>query len=223
MRSPRHSYTVYDPSYVYAPWKKRVALFVILALTASIIWFIAVHRDSSVDIQQKTETSDSKTSASTTITSEEPKDEPRSAPNKTYYPVAKVVDGDTLDVVIDGKTERLRLIGIDTPEVVDPRKTVQCFGVEASNKAKSLLAGKRVSLEQDTSQGERDKYGRLLAYVFLEDGVNFNEYMIAEGYAHEYTYRIPYKYQVEFKAAQSRARDSQKGLWATSTCNGQTS
>ena len=140
--------------------------------------------------------------------------------NEAGYRVVKVVDGDTLDVEIDGKIERLRLIGIDTPETVDPRKSVQCFGREASNKAKELLSGQFVNLESDETQGERDKYKRLLRYVFLPDGTNFNLYMIAEGYAHEYTYDEPYKYQSEFKQAEIDARESSKGLWAPSTCSG---
>lgn len=136
------------------------------------------------------------------------------------YKVVKIVDGDTLDVEIDGKIERLRLIGIDTPETVDPRKEVQCFGQEASNKAKELLSGKFVSLESDETQGERDKYKRLLTYVFLPDGTNFNLFMIAEGYAHEYTYSQPYKYQYDFKQAEIDAQNQNKGLWSPSTCSG---
>ena len=136
------------------------------------------------------------------------------------YPVVKVVDGDTIDVNIDGKIERLRLIGIDTPETVDPRKSVQCFGKEASNKAKELLSGQLVSLEADESQGERDKYKRLLRYVFLVNGTNFNLYMISEGFAHEYTYDQPYKYQSEFKQAEIEARNNSKGLWSPETCPG---
>jgi micrococcal nuclease len=136
------------------------------------------------------------------------------------YPVVKVVDGDTLDVNIDGEIERLRLIGIDTPETVDPRKSVQCFGKEASNKAKELLSGQLVALEADESQGERDKYKRLLRYVFLSDGTNFNQYMISEGFAHEYTYNEPYKYQTEFKQAEIDARNNNKGLWSPETCSG---
>jgi micrococcal nuclease len=139
------------------------------------------------------------------------------------YPVAKVVDGDTIDVLIDGKTERLRLIGMDTPETVDPRKPVQCFGKEASIKMAALVSGKSVTLEADPSQGERDKYGRLLRYVFLENGQNVNLTMIAEGYAHEYTYNLPYKYQADFKAAEAAAKASGKGLWSPNTCNGDTS
>lgn len=134
--------------------------------------------------------------------------------------VVKVVDGDTIDVSIAGKTERLRLIGIDTPETVDPRKPVQCFGVAASNKAKELLEGKKVTLEADPGQGERDKYSRLLRYVFLPDGQSFNKLMISEGYAYEYTYETPYKYQAEYKQAQKDAEASKKGLWADAACQG---
>ncbi|OGG57465.1 hypothetical protein A2853_03850 [Candidatus Kaiserbacteria bacterium RIFCSPHIGHO2_01_FULL_55_17] len=135
-----------------------------------------------------------------------------------WYPVVKVVDGDTLTIAMDGKNATLRLIGLDTPETVDPRTTVQCFGKEASNKAKQILSGSSVRIETDPSQGELDKYGRTLAYVFLRDGINFNKYMIAEGYGHEYTYNLPYKYQAEFKEAERKAREEKKGLWADNAC-----
>jgi micrococcal nuclease len=137
---------------------------------------------------------------------------------KEYYLVTKVVDGDTLDLYINGTAERVRLIGIDTPEVVDPRKPVQCFGVEASDRAKAILTGQSVALEKDPSQGERDKYGRMLGYVFLKDGTNFNKQMILEGYAHEYTYNLPYKYQADFKAAEKYARENKLGLWDENVC-----
>lgn len=136
-----------------------------------------------------------------------------------YYSVSRVVDGDTIDVSIDGKVKRLRLIGINTPETVDPRKPVECFGIEASNKAKTLLTGKKVSLESDGSQGELDKYNRLLRYVFLEDGTNINLLMIKDGYAYEYTYDLPYKYQAEFKNAQKQAEANKAGLWSPNACN----
>lgn len=139
------------------------------------------------------------------------------------YPVAQVVDGDTIKVDIDGKIITLRLIGIDTPETVDPRKPVQCFAREASNRAKEILSGKKVRLEADKSQGELDKYNRLLRYVFLEDGTFYNKIIIAEGYAHEYTYQSnPYKYQIEFKQAETEAREGKRGLWSADTCNGDT-
>ncbi len=135
------------------------------------------------------------------------------------FKVIKVIDGDTINVEINGQAETLRLIGIDSPETVDPRKPVQCFGIEASNKAKGVLSGKSVSLEADSTQGERDKYGRLLRYIFLEDGTNFNKMMIADGYAHEYTYQSnPYKYQADFKQAQKEAEMAKKGLWADDAC-----
>jgi micrococcal nuclease len=143
--------------------------------------------------------------------------------NVILFKVSRVIDGDTLDIDMNGKIERIRLIGMDTPETVDPRKVVQCFGKEASDKAKEMLNGKMVSLEADNSQGERDGYKRLLRYVYLEDGTFFNKYMIAEGYAHEYTYQSnPYKYQLDFKEAEKQARETAKGLWSSASCNGDT-
>lgn len=141
---------------------------------------------------------------------------------KTYYTVAEVIDGDTFRVDINGTIQKVRLIGMDSPEVVDPRTIVQCFGQEASNKAKEILNNKKVALESDSTQGDKDKYNRLLRYAFLEDGTNFSQYMIREGYAHEYTYQVPYKYQSEFKQAEKDVRDAGKGLWASNTCNGDT-
>lgn len=134
--------------------------------------------------------------------------------------VARVVDGDTLDVNLGGERVRLRLIGINTPETVDPRRPVECFGREASQKAKELLSGQQVRLEADPSQDERDRYDRLLRYVWLPDGRLFNLEMVAQGYAFEYTYDTPYKYQAEFKRAQEQARAAQRGLWAPDTCGG---
>src|SRR5262249_7863601 len=111
--------------------------------------------------------------------------------------VAQLIDGDTVDVELDGQTVRVRLIGIDTPETVDPRKPVECFGREASAKAHELLDGQTVFLEDDPSQDNVDRYGRTLRYMWLSDGGLFNLEMIAQGYAFEYTYRLPYKYQAE--------------------------
>jgi len=136
------------------------------------------------------------------------------------FRVVRVVDGDTLVLNIDGKDTRVRLIGLDTPESVDPREKVECFGIEAAEKAKEMLEGKNVRVEKDQSQAEYDAYGRLLAYVYVGDTL-FNEYMIAEGYGHEYTYRIPYKYRSQFKAAEREARDAKRGLWADGVCETQ--
>jgi len=139
---------------------------------------------------------------------------------QVLYSVSSVVDGDTVKVNINGTVATLRLIGINTPETVDPRTPVQCFGKEASDRAKALLSGKKVRLEADSTQGELDKYSRLLRYVYLEDGTFFNEKMISDGYAYEYTYNSPYKYQSQFKAAQADAKKNLRGLWSPSTCNG---
>lgn len=136
----------------------------------------------------------------------------------TLHPIIHVVDGDTVDVDINGETERIRLIGLNTPETVDPRRPVECFGKEASEKAKDILTGQKVKIETDPSQDLRDKYGRLLAYVFLPDGTLFNKMIIQEGYGHEYTYHLPYKYQAEFKAAERTARETKQGLWADGIC-----
>ena len=140
-------------------------------------------------------------------------------PLSKIYRVTSVIDGDTLKVTEDGLTVTVRMIGIDTPETVHPSKPVQCFGKEASEKAKALLTDAVVHLEFDNSQGIHDKYGRLLAYVFLENGTNVNEYMIVEGYAYEYTYNVPYKYQYAFKEAEVSARVQKKGLWADGVCD----
>ncbi len=133
-------------------------------------------------------------------------------------PVTKVADGDTISVNIRGKIEKVRLIGIDSPETVDPRKPVQCFGKEASDKMKELLKNRSVRLEADPSQSERDKYDRLLRYVYRDDELFVNQYMIAEGYAYEYTYDLPYFYQSEFKKAQNNAQSQGKGLWRDNLC-----
>lgn len=132
--------------------------------------------------------------------------------------VVRVVDGDTIVVLINGGQEKVRLIGVDTPEIFDPRGSAQCFGEEASTFTKSLLESKFVRLEADASQDDRDRYGRLLRYVFLADDILVNQKIISEGYGHEYTYRRPYKYQTEFKNAEKGARDSQKGLWELDLC-----
>lgn len=136
------------------------------------------------------------------------------------YVVKKVVDGDTIKVVTGTSVKTVRLIGVDTPETVDPRKTVQCFGVEASNFTKSLLTGKTVTLESDPTQQLVDKYGRMLAYVYLPDRTLINEKIIRSGYGYEYTYAVPYIHQKEFKEAQKLAESEGIGLWSMSTCSG---
>lgn len=135
-------------------------------------------------------------------------------PKGTAVKVIKVIDGDTVQVKMGDKTETIRLIGMNAPESVDPKKTVQCFAKEASAKAKELLMDKEILLEADETQGDIDVYKRELRYVFLPDGTNFSKVMIANGFAREYTYRSKkYKYQTEFKQAQIEAKLAKSGLW----------
>jgi endonuclease YncB( thermonuclease family) len=137
--------------------------------------------------------------------------------------VVRVVDGDTLDVQLDGGlVERIRLIGIDAPELVDPRTAMQCFAEEASTHARELLDGQAVALELDLSQSQRDAFGRTLAYVWLPDGRNFGEVMIADGFAHEYTFDQPYADTDAFRSAQDGAIRAQTGIWSPTTCAGDT-
>ena len=135
-----------------------------------------------------------------------------------FYIVSKVIDGDTIQVLMNSDKIKVRLIGIDTPELVDPRKPVQCFGEQASDEAHQLLAGRSVKLVADASQDDQDKYGRLLRYVFRDDGLFINEYLIENGFAFEYTYKIPYKYQAIFKKAEKKAGDEDRGLWNNNVC-----
>ena len=131
--------------------------------------------------------------------------------------VTAVIDGDTIE--IEGG-QRIRYIGINTPETVDPRKPVECFGREASNKNKELVAGKSVKLEKDIS--ETDKYGRLLRYVFVGD-VFVNDYLVRQGYAYASSYPPDVKFQNQFNQAEREARANSRGLWSacssTSTTN----
>lgn len=139
--------------------------------------------------------------------------------------VTKVVDGDTINIRTKENTEdeiveyKVRLIGINTPETVDPRKEVECFGKEASLVAREKLLNKKIKLELDSSQDKFDKYGRLLAYVYIDD-LFFNKFMIEEGYAYEYTYEFSYFYQKEFKVAEQVAYDAKRGLWGISSSGG---
>jgi len=134
--------------------------------------------------------------------------------------VAKVIDGDTVDVVIDGKEERVRLIGIDASEVEHEGKPKECFGEEAKLYLEGLLSGQTVQLQPDSTQSDRDEYNRLLRYVFLPPEERLvNSIMVSQGFAREYTFKgIPYHYQKEFQDAQQIAKRLKVGLWAENAC-----
>ncbi len=130
-----------------------------------------------------------------------------------FRTVRRVVDGDTL--VLENK-ERVRLIGVDTPETKHPRKPVEYYGKEASRFTKTMCEGKRVRLEFDqanASIGHKDRYRRTLAYVFLEDGTFLNAEIVKQGYGFAYT-RFPFKYMDKFRRYEREAREQRKGLWS---------
>jgi len=127
--------------------------------------------------------------------------------------VKRVVDGDT--VVLENG-ERVRLIGVDTPETKHPKKPVQYFGKEATVFTKKMVEGKRVRLEFEQANSpisHKDKYGRTLAYIFLENGTFLNAEIIKQGYGHAYT-RFPFRYLKEFRQLEREAREQGRGLWA---------
>jgi micrococcal nuclease len=126
------------------------------------------------------------------------------------------VDGDTVRVRLQnppgglGLVETIRLIGVDTPETVHPRRDVEEFGVEASEYTKSRLFGKTVYLAFDWDL--RDRYGRLLAYVYTDDKICHNAEIIRQGYGHAYT-RFSFRFMDEFRGYEQEARNGKKGLW----------
>jgi micrococcal nuclease len=151
------------------------------------------------------------------------------------YQVTRVVDGDTIEIKrLDGENVldleekvKVRLIGINSPESVDPRRPVECFGKDAKEFMRDLAEDKVAAVEIDPSQTKVDKYGRLLAYIFIknsgvkgENVVFINEEALKEGYAYEYTYEYPYKYKQNFKSLEAIARANKVGLWDINTCNG---
>lgn len=123
--------------------------------------------------------------------------------------VTRVIDGDTIE--IQGGV-RVRYIGIDTPETVDPRKPVQCFGEEAAEKNRELVLGKEIELEKDIS--ETDKYGRLLRYVYI-DNLFINDFLVRQGFARASSYPPDVKYQDQLRQAGEEAKENNKGLWST--------
>lgn len=126
--------------------------------------------------------------------------------------VINVVDGDTVDVVLkNGGKERVRLLLIDTPETKHPRVGVQPFGKEASAYTEKHLSGKEVTLELDVS--ERDRYGRVLAYVWL-DGRNYNELLVEKGLARVAVFPPDVKYVDQFREKQEEARQKGIGIWS---------
>ena len=143
---------------------------------------------------------------------------PTSQPLSGFYQVLEVVDGDTIRILYEGKNEPVRILAIDTPETRDPRKEVQCFGQSASEKMKEFVGGKQVRLEPDKTQPNRDKYQRLLRYVYLEDGTDVGGELVKQGYAFAYT-RFPSDKLDEYREYERQAREQSLGLWSSCEVN----
>jgi micrococcal nuclease len=122
--------------------------------------------------------------------------------------VLKVIDGDTIELI---NGDKLRYIGIDTPEEVDQRKPVQCFAQEAADENKALVDGKMITYYKDKT--ERDQYGRLLGFVYLSDGTFVNEKLVEDGFAFAYRFPPDISKSEIFSKAQDDARNSNRGLW----------
>lgn len=142
---------------------------------------------------------------------------PSTSPSMLTVAVAAVVDGDTIRVRLGGVVERVRILGLDTPEVDPSNRTPACYGEEASAFAEERLGGRTVRLELDPTQDERDQYGRLLAHVFV-DGELFAASVIAGGYGIHYVHDRPSLHATELEAAEAVARRTVAGLW--SACDG---
>jgi micrococcal nuclease len=121
--------------------------------------------------------------------------------------ITRVVDGDTIHVEGIGS---VRLIGVDTPESVDPRKPVEFFAKESSEFTRRMAVGKVARLEFDFQR--KDKYNRTLAYVYLPDGTFLNAEIVKQGYGHAYT-QYPFKYLDQFRGYEREARELGRGLW----------
>ncbi len=122
-----------------------------------------------------------------------------------------IVDGDTFVCRFqDGKEVKIKLIGVNIPETHHPKKGEEYYGKEAEEFTKNILSGKRVKLELDVQP--LDRYGRLLAYVYFEDGTFFNALLIQEGYAQAMTIPPNVRYQDVFLKLQREAREKNKGL-----------
>lgn len=126
--------------------------------------------------------------------------------------VVRVIDGDTIELE---SGQKVRYIGIDTPETKHPTKSLECFGEQAAEKNRALVEGKLVTLEKDVS--ETDRYGRLLRYVYV-DGVMVNELLVREGYARASSYPPDIKYQDLFSEAEYQAQQAGEGLWDKTIC-----
>lgn len=131
-----------------------------------------------------------------------------STDTQKLYKVKRVIDGDTF-ILQNG--QKVRLIGVDSPETVSPKKSIECFGKQSSTQLKLLIEGQEVYLERDIS--DKDKYGRLLRYVWIDDRF-VNNILVQGGFARSYAYKPDTRYQSLFNASQLLAKASGRGIWS---------
>ena len=125
----------------------------------------------------------------------------------SWHTISRVIDGDTIEIETG---DRIRYIGMNTPEIVDPRQPVECFGKEALAYNRELVEGKKVKLVSDIT--DKDKYGRLLRYVYMEDGTFVNLKLVEDGYANVMTIPPNVAMAEEFRKAERSARNDSRGL-----------
>ena len=137
---------------------------------------------------------------------------------KDTHEVTYVFDGDTIEVMIERKKEKVRLIGIDAPETDGPYTKKECHGEEAKHYLTYLLSDTHVFLLPDPTQDDRDTYGRLLRYVFTAQSENVGRLLLEQGYVKEFTFIKDYNFKNNFLAAQKQAQIKQVGLWSPDAC-----
>lgn len=184
--------------------KKIIGSFVALIL-------IAICTKYGIDLSQYEEEISALTGVELNEEKTSNKEEKANLDDLGTYKVVRVVDGDTFIINYNGKEERVRLIGVDTPESVHLNEEKNtAFGKKVSNFSKEKLTNKEVQIEFDVSQ--RDKYGRLLCYVYV-DGQMYNKLLLQEGLARVATYPPNVKYVEDFTKIQKQARENKKGMW----------
>ena len=129
------------------------------------------------------------------------------------YSISRFVDGDTIAVDMNGHEETVRFIGIDTPETHKPNTPVQCYGPDAAAYTKSLIGSSKVRLQADSLDTNRDRYGRLLRYVYLPDGTLLQDRIVSDGYGFAYT-QFPFEKKLQLINDELQAKAAGKGLWS---------
>ena len=147
----------------------------------------------------------------TSVPAPSPSAPPSTASAAGLVPVVSVTDGDTIRVRVAGATEKVRVIGIDTPEL----RSDDCYAQQAASRMQSLVQSKQVRLTRDPSQGDRDRFGRLLRHVALPDGRQVAAILITGGFGEEFTYDRAYAGQAAYRSAERAARDAQRGIWSS--------